>query len=161
MLNNAVDGVEVTLEEDFSHVDAAMKKGKTLTLTDEQAYHYIHDRYGVGDEENTSRMKRQRQYMKQFLQKAQEQMQDDPSFVNAVYVKMQEEAVTDIGGKQISQMTKVMSEGTSLGIHQFAGKTKLGQALGDGLDHVEFYPDKDSVVEVMTKLYGLKPKEKE
>ena len=159
LLNNAVGGVEVTLEEDFSHVDATMKKGKALTLTDEQAYYYIHDRYGVGDEENTSRMKRQKQYMKNFLQKAQGQMQEDVAFVNKVYMKLQEEAVTDIGGKQISRMTKVMSEGTGIGIHQFAGKTKLGQALGDGLDHVEFYPDKDSVVEIMTKLYGLKEKE--
>lgn len=44
-----------------------MKKGATINLDDEQAYAYVHDRYGVGNEENTSRMKRQQQYMTGFL----------------------------------------------------------------------------------------------
>lgn len=44
-----------------------MKKGATINLDDEQAYAYVHDRYGVGDEENTSRMKRQQQYMTGFF----------------------------------------------------------------------------------------------
>ena len=51
VLNKQVGGVTVTLEDDFSSVDAAMVKGKTITLSDSQAFHYIHDRYGVGDEE--------------------------------------------------------------------------------------------------------------
>lgn len=44
-----------------------MKKGATLQLTDDEAYAYVHDRYGVGDEENASRMKRQQQYMTGFF----------------------------------------------------------------------------------------------
>ena len=62
-LNHSVGGVTVTLLEDFQDIDRQMKKGETLALSDEQAYRYIHDRYGVGDEKNTSRMKRQQQYM--------------------------------------------------------------------------------------------------
>ena len=44
VLNKQVGGVTVTLEDDFSSVDAAMVKGKTITLSDSQAFHYIHDR---------------------------------------------------------------------------------------------------------------------
>ena len=63
-LNHSVGGVTITLLEDFQDIDRQMKKGKTLVLSDEQAYHYVHDRYGVGDEKNTSRMKRQQQRKK-------------------------------------------------------------------------------------------------
>lgn len=66
-LNSMVDGVTVTLEDDLSKKYPKMKKGATINLDDEQAYAYVHDRYGVGDEENTSRMKRQQQYMTGFF----------------------------------------------------------------------------------------------
>ena len=80
VLNKQVGGVTVTLEDDFSSVDAAMVKGKTITLSDSQAFHYIHDRYGVGDEENTSRMRRQRQYMSAFADKAKQKIAEDNQF---------------------------------------------------------------------------------
>ena len=51
-LNSMVDGVTVTLEDDFSKKYPKMKKGATINLDDEQAYAYVHDRNGVGDEEN-------------------------------------------------------------------------------------------------------------
>ena len=57
-INHLAGGVTVTIEDDFSKVDKTMKMGETITLTDEQAVHYVHDRYDVGDESNTQRMKR-------------------------------------------------------------------------------------------------------
>ena len=79
-LNNMVDGVTVTLEDDFSKKYPKMKKGATINLDDEQAYAYVHDRYGVGDEENTSRMKRQQQYMTGFFKKLQEKVKANPNY---------------------------------------------------------------------------------
>ena len=80
-LNHSVGGVTVTLLEDFQDIDRQMKRGETLALSDEQAYHYIHDRYGVGDEKNTSRMKRQQQYMEAFFTKAKEKAKSDKALV--------------------------------------------------------------------------------
>ena len=37
LLNHEVGGVTVTLEDDMTKLDPAMKKGATLTLTDRQA----------------------------------------------------------------------------------------------------------------------------
>lgn len=50
-------------------------------------------------------------------------------------------------------------EGESKGIREFEGTYKLGQALGDGLDHNEFYIDKESKIQVMTEMYGLEKRE--
>lgn len=157
-LNQAVGGVELTLEEDFTHVDSKMKKGAVITLSDQQAFYYLHDRYGVGDETNTSRMKRQKQYMKAFMKKAKERLKEDASFVNVLYQKLQTNAVTDISGGQLSRVTQALSESENKGILELKGRSKLGKALGDGLEHVEFYPDKESIVDVMTDLYGLEEK---
>jgi LCP family protein required for cell wall assembly len=154
-LNHAVGGVEVTLEEDFTAKDAKMKKGATITLNDEQSYLYIHDRYGVGDEENTSRMKRQKQYMKAFFQKAKEKAENNPAFLSKTLKELEDDATTDMTGKTMSRLAKAVSEGTSKGILSFDGEVKLGQALKDGIDHSEFYPDADSMLGILTSLYSL------
>ena len=95
-LNNMVDGVTVTLEDDFSKKYPKMKKGATINLDDEQAYAYVHDRYGVGDEENTSRMKRQQQYMTGFFKKLQEKVKANPNYANEVFESLQDVSTTDI-----------------------------------------------------------------
>ena len=158
-LNQAVGGVTVTLEEDFTKQDAGMKKGKTLTLTDEQAYLYVHDRYGVGDEKNVSRMVRQRQYMKSFFEAAREKMEEDSEFAVGLYKQLQESATTDVKLGRATRIAKVVQRGTGMGTKEFKGKLTEGKILGDGIDHVEFYPDVESVVSVMTELYGLRENE--
>lgn len=101
-LNHSVGGVTVTLLEDFQDIDRQMKKGETLALSDEQAYHYIHDRYGVGDEKNTSRMKRQQQYMEAFFTKAKEKAKSDKAYVNQLFRKFEQTATTNLTAKKIS-----------------------------------------------------------
>lgn len=158
-LNKAVGGVTVTIQDDFSKIDSTMKQGTTITLTDEQAYTYVHDRYGVGDEENTSRMKRQRQYMENFLKKAQKLSSQDANFIVDLYKQLEEAAETDITGKQTSRLANRIRRYENKGILSLEGTTKLGQALGDGIDHTEFYPDKQSLIDTMVQLYSLKCEE--
>ncbi len=69
ILNDAVGGVEVTLLDDFSDTDASLVKGKTVTLSGDQAMAYVRGRQGVGDETNLSRMARQQQYLDGLYQK--------------------------------------------------------------------------------------------
>ena len=94
-LNSMVDGVTVTLEDDLSKKYPKMKKGATINLDDEQAYAYVHDRYGVGDEENTSRMKRQQQYMTGFFKKLQEKVKANPNYANEVFESLQDVSTTE------------------------------------------------------------------
>ena len=154
-LNHLVDGVEVTLEDDFTMRDPKMKKGTTLTLTDEQAYIYIHSRMEMENDTNSARMQRQKQYMKAYFEKALTLMKTDNTFINNMSSELETIAVTNITGRQISTMTKTLMEGTNRGIKEFSGKSKIGQALDDGIDHAEFYIDKDSKIQIMTEMYGL------
>lgn len=158
-LNHSVGGVTVTLLEDFQDIDRQMKKGETLALSDEQAYHYIHDRYGVGDEKNTSRMKRQQQYMEAFFTKAKEKTKSDKAYVSQLFRNFEQTATTNLTAKKISGLTNRLIKGTQKGFFEIQGTSKIGKALGDGIDHAEFYPDKESIIDVMTKIYGLKKRE--
>lgn len=49
VLNHLVGGVTVTIEDDFSKEDPTLRMGETVTLTDEQAMHYVRGRMNVGD----------------------------------------------------------------------------------------------------------------
>lgn len=160
-LNHAVGGVEVTVQGDFSKVDASLKEGRTLTLKDEQAYRYVRSRYGVGKESNQERMQRQKQYLQGFFAKVQARVEEEPGFVNQLYQDLEDVAVSDLRGKDLSRIMKGIQGGESQGILQMEGSREEGQALGDGIDHTEFYPEDASVVQVMRSLYGLKRAEEE
>ena len=145
-LNNMVD---------FSKKYPKMKKGATINLDDEQAYAYVHDRYGVGNEENTSRMKRQQQYMTGFFKKLQEKVKANPNYANEVFESLQDVSTTDITIGKISNISNIFASGTDKGIFELAGKSKIGQALGDEIDHMEFYVNKKAMVSTMSELFGI------
>ena len=154
-LNSMVDGVTVTLEDDFSKKYPKMKKGATINLDDEQAYAYVHDRYGVGDEENASRMKRQQQYMTGFFKKLQEKVKANPNYANEVFESLQDVSTTDITIGKISNISNIFASGTDKGIFQLAGKSKIGQALGDEMDNMEVYVKKKGMVSTMSEMGGI------
>lgn len=157
-LNHAVGGVTVTIDSDFGDVDPTLKKGETVTLSDEQAYNFLRYRQGIDDGENTSRMKRHRQYMQAFMEKIKAKIQTDPSAGADVYEQMSEAAVTDMSGGLLTDLLADMQQAEDLGIFELEGTTKLGQHLDDGLEHMEFYLDKMAIVKIMQNLYNIQEK---
>lgn len=145
-LNHSVGGVTVTLLEDFQDIDRQMKKGETLALSDEQAYHYIHDRYGVGDEKNTSRMKRQQQYMEGFFAKAKEKAKSDKAYVSQLFRTLEQTATTNLTAKKISGLTNRLIKGTQKGFFEIQGTSKIGKALGMELIMLNFILTKNQLL---------------
>ena len=158
-LNHYIGGVEVTLEEDFTKFDSTMTKGKTLKLTDEQAEIYLHNRYGVGDETNASRMKRQKQYMDSLFTAIKAKTSADANFGTKMFRDFKEKVTSDITMKQVARIGNDLKNGTSMGVLTIQGEDKEGKALGDNLVHAEYYLDATSLVETMTKLYQIEEAE--
>jgi LCP family protein required for cell wall assembly len=157
-VNHLIGGVTVTIDNnDLQVLDPELTEGATVTLSDEQAYNFVHARMNVGDGENLSRMARQRQYLTAMIAQMEERMATDMDFGINVYDELTEYATTDITGKTVSRLANKVGQYKNRGIYEFEGTTELGQALGDGLDHSEFYPDEDSVIEVLTDLLSLEP----
>jgi LCP family protein required for cell wall assembly len=154
-LNTVVDGVTVTIQNDFSEVDPTMVLGETITLTDDQAYTFLRNRYDVDDGENIGRMERHRQYLTAWMQKVKELTAEDGTFPAKIYQSLAPYADTNLKGSQITKSTARISGYTNLGILTLDGTTAIGSDLGDGIDHMEFYVDDDALTETLQSLYHL------
>ena len=108
-LNDAVDGVTVTVTEDFSHVDPTITMGE-VTLRGEQAINYVRTRKEVGDQLNISRMKRQEDYIKSFLKSLRKKVDDSSSFALSTYEQISPYIVTDMSTTIFSNMLQRYSE---------------------------------------------------
>lgn len=108
-LNDAVDGVTVTVTEDFSHVDPTITMGE-VTLRGEQAINYVRTRKEVGDQLNISRMKRQEDYIKSFLQSLRKKVDASSSFALSTYEQIGPYIVTDMSTTIFSNMLQRYSE---------------------------------------------------
>ncbi|MCR5797692.1 MAG: LCP family protein [Eubacterium sp.] len=152
-LNNSVGGVEVTIEDDFSKVDKSLKRGETITLSDEQAFTYVHDRYDVGDEKNTSRMNRQQAFLSSFMKKAKEKFKESPGWINDIFGTLKDSSSSDLSAGKLSKIMTDISAYKPLGTQSIEGESKLGKALGDGKEHAEFYANEESLIKILKKIY--------
>lgn len=154
-INHAVGGVTVTIEDDFSKEDPSLVKGETITLSDDQAYHFLHARMNVGDGSNVARMHRQEAYMQGLLDKLKSEMKDNPSTFSDKFRELEKYTLTNLNAEDVSEMQDIIDQGKDLGILSPKGKTKTGEALDDGLKHTEFYMKQESLIKCMKKLCNM------
>ena len=155
LLNHEVGGVTVTLEDDMTKLDPAMKKGATLTLTDRQAELLMQSRYAMDDDRNTQRMRRQQIFLKAFMKKIKKQNAGDVNATVKLYDRLRPYATTDIKMNDLTALLKDMQGYTDKGIITIDGTSKIGEKLHDGKKHWEFYMDEDSLETSMKQLYPL------
>jgi len=84
LLNDAVGGVTVTLDDDLTALDASLARGATVTLKGDLAERFVRGRTTVADGTNLSRMNRQKTYIKSLIRTTQTQMEKDASFIASV-----------------------------------------------------------------------------
>ena len=155
LLNHEVGGVTVTLEDDMTKLDPAMKKGTTLTLTDRQAELLMQSRYTMEDDRNTQRMRRQQIFLKAFMKKIKKQNAGNVNATVKLYDRLRPYATTDIKMNDLTALLKDMQGYTDKGIITIDGTSKIGEKLHDGKKHWECYMDEDSLETSMKQLYPL------
>lgn len=155
-LNDAVGGVTLTAMEDVYTSGTARTKdnlvvgrGQDITLSGQEAYHYV--RYRNKDEFESARLRlsRQKQYLECFLNQAKTETRKDLTLPVSVYQKLSKYMVTDITVDEISYLASEYV-GYSLdknGIYSLEGETKMGEISE------EFYPDEDALVDLMVRIF--------
>lgn len=103
ILNDAVGGVKVTVTDDFSEIDPTITKGE-MVLKGQQAVTYVQTRQGLGDQLNTTRMNRHRDYMSGFMDALKQSMDGSPSFVLKTYESASDYLVTDCSTTALTTM---------------------------------------------------------
>ena len=158
-LNASLGGIEVTLEDDLTSRDPAFVKGKTITLTDEQAEKFLRARVNLEDESNPARMSRQRQYMSGLFAKVQQKTAENPEYALELWKTLKHIATTNMNGNDFSRIAQKLLKGENRGFYNIDGETKEGYIIGDGIPHDEFYTDMKSLKKVMIDLFSLTPVE--
>src|SRR5699024_6112325 len=105
VLNDAVGGITVTLEDDFSTLDPAMTAGTTLTLVGDQAEYYVRSRMNIGIGTNEARMARQEEYLSALGEKLGARIAEDQAFIEALYEALGPYLTTDMSrGRMINEV---------------------------------------------------------
>ncbi len=145
--NDFIGGVELTVLDDFEGIDETLVKGETVTLKGEHALNYVRTRYGLDNSTNARRMVRQRQYLEALYTKSAELIKSDESFVVNAGMKLADYIVSDYSGNGLQSLAKQISE------YQFVEICELEGRITEGEEHIEFYPDEDSIEETVIRLF--------
>ncbi len=147
ILNDLVGGVEVTVLDDFTGIDDTLIKGETVTLHGDHALHYVRTRYGLEDSSNNARMERQQQYINALYAKTKECIENDDEFAIKASLEMSDYIISDRSVSQLQELSTKFTEYDFKGISSFEGETRRGEKF------MEFYPDEDSVREIVMSLF--------
>lgn len=148
LLNDALGGVTVTLEDDFTELDPAMKRGETLRLAGRQAEYYVRGRASVSEQTNAARMLRQGKYMEALTTLFIEKAQEDAGTVDRVLDALEGHVTTDLSRSQMAREARTASGYAREEIVRLPGSHQLG---ADGF--VEFHVDEDSLVAFVVQTY--------
>lgn len=146
ILNDAVDGVTVTVTDDFSGVDPSITMGE-VTLRGQQAISFVRTRKGVGDQLNLSRMERQNTYIEGFLASLRQKLEASDSFALTAYADISPYIVTDISSNAFSGMLQRYSD------YSFAEIISPEGENVRGAEYMEFYVDEEKLDDLILRLF--------
>lgn len=145
VFNDLVGGVELEVLDDFTGVDDTLVKGQNVTLMGEQALTYVQSRKGLEEDDNISRMERQKQYINALYSKSLQAVKNDENFIVDASLKMSEYILSDRSATQLQELAKKFTEYEFIGVQSIAGEAEKGE------EFMEFYADSDSVNEIVIK----------
>ena len=146
-MNDALGGVTVTLEEDFSALDPEMTKGATLTLHGMQAETFVRSRMDVGDGTNASRMQRQRTFIRSAEELLVQRMNEDMNYVGTLYDALDGHTTTNIERGWLINKAYECRDYRRPETKMLAG----GHCIGtDGF--MEFHADEDALNALLTEM---------
>ncbi|MBQ8201325.1 MAG: LCP family protein [Clostridia bacterium] len=142
VLNDALGGVTVTLEEDFTDLDPAMKAGTAIKLQGRQAEYFLRSRMTVGDGTNQGRMNRQAAFMEAAAELLTQRMAEDPEYVGELLEALEEHLVASCENGWLVSQAYAARQYTRTKLARLQGEHTVGS---DGF--VEFHPDTDALTE--------------
>lgn len=151
VMNDAVGGVEVTLQDDFSMYDPEMVAGETIRLEGKQAEFFVRGRMTVADGTNQSRMTRQKEYITSFIAQFQKASKEDPNKLAEILDKISEYMKTDA-----SRDTLIYDAGAYGDYSWQTMKNLTGTHTVDEHRFAEFWVDTASLKELVLDIWFMK-----
>lgn len=146
IVTDAVDGVTVTVTDDFSAVEPSLGKGE-VTLTGEQALTFVRSRTDVGNQLNLSRMERHKEYMRGLTAALNKKLDSSDSFALKLYDKLSDYMVTDCSANVLSGLMNRCAEYELEQIVSLEGENVRGK------EFYEFYPDEKAMDALILQMF--------
>jgi len=146
--NDALGGVTVTLEDDFSALDSTMRPGVTLTLRGKQAEYYVRTRKSIGVGTNEARMKRQDDYMRAASAIIDEKMRENANFIGTLFDAVSKYLTTDMRRGRMINEAYWSRHYERKGIITPPGEHVMGE---DGF--MEFYADEQELLRIVLDVF--------
>lgn len=136
-LNQAIGGLEITLERDYTNINAAFTEGATVRLTDYQLKRMVVYRDHSELEGAYERGLRDMSVLKALFEQCKEMVKEDPGVVFALYNKLEDYITTDLRLDEISYLAQqtVKNDFSAERVIAMQGEAVAGEK------YVEFYPD--------------------
>ena len=151
LMNDAIGGVEVTLEDDFTAYDPAMVSGATLRLTGEQATFFTRGRMIISDGTNASRMMRQQQYITGFLEQLRLKRKEDSGIMTELMDAVSEHMQSDASRSVLLRDMNAYEGYLWQPLH-----TPEGSHSVDEYRFAEFWADDDALKELVLEIWFAK-----
>lgn len=145
ILNDAVGGVTVDIQDDFSQISDPLPSG-TVTLRGKQAVTFVRTRQGVGDQLNLTRMERQRQYMEGFMDALGESLEASPDTVLTAYQESSPYLVTDCSVTVVNALVERCGDYRLDRVISLPGENVAGE------EFMEYYADEEALDELILQL---------
>lgn len=146
-INDAVGGVTVKIEDDFSGVDSSLVRGSTVKLNASQAETFVRGRWGVSDQTNLNRMSRQRTYLTAWKEQAFARAGGDGQFFGDLTTRLEDSFATDLSLQKISDMSRYLQEFEEQEPRQPEGRSVKGRQF------MEFYVDEEALMDLVLELF--------
>lgn len=147
IVNDAVGGVTISIPEDYTAIDPAFEKGKTLTLTGEQAYDYVHYRDINESFSNNDRMQRQVQYIPALITAVRNKVGANANYYETFYPLVENYVVTDLQEAQVNELADYELQTSQ--VQYLPGEGKQGEV------YEEFYVDEEELQKILIKMFYI------
>lgn len=148
-INDAVGGVDITMDDDYTLLDSSFTKGATVHLDGEKLYQYIHGRDITVRGSSYTRINRLKQYMMAFFEKAKVVLHEDTSVVIALLEELEKDMEISLTNDEIVYLvSEVLScSFSNEDIHTLPGEPVRGE------EYEEYYPNRLEIAEMILELF--------
>ena len=137
-LNDAVGGVPVLVEEDFSEVDPTLVQGETITLEGQHA---------LNNSTNEEIMARQQKYMDSFYDTLKEAMENGKVDLMSLLTNVSPYMTSDLSVTKLNDIFTKALENSDPDMEVIPGQSVLGEK------YIELYPDEKALMDKTISLF--------
>ena len=147
VLTDAVGGVPVLVEDDFSAMTEQRPMGQEVTLRGELALTFVRGRGSMGGEKtNLNRMARQNAYLQGLYRRLQDTVQDE-GFLTQLLLELSPYLDTDCTAAQLNDLYQTVVQDKLAVLDAPAGEAVVGD------EFMEFHVDEDALQQTVIELF--------